>query len=78
MKYQEIITQIDNKVFQPVYFLMGEEPYYIDKICDYICKNILNSDEKEFNQIILYEKEIDVSTIISEIKQFPFGKWNTE
>ncbi|MAO72422.1 MAG: DNA polymerase III subunit delta [Flavobacteriales bacterium] len=73
MKYQEIITQIDNKVFQPVYFLMGEESYYIDKICDYICKNTLNSDEKEFNQIILYGKEIDVSTIISEAKQFPFG-----
>ena len=38
MKYQDIITQIDNKVFQPVYFLMGEETYYIDKISDYIVK----------------------------------------
>ena len=66
MKYQDIITQIDKKVFQPVYFLMGEESYYIDQICDYISKNILNSEEKEFNQITLYGKEIDVSTIVSE------------
>lgn len=52
---------------------MGEESYYIDQICDYISKNILNSEEKEFNQITLYGKEIDVATIISEAKQFPFG-----
>ena len=73
MKYKDIITQIDKKVFNPVYFLMGEESYYIDQICDHISKNILNSEEREFNQIILYGKEIDVATIISEAKQFPFG-----
>lgn len=73
MKYQDIITQIDNKVFKPVYFLMGEESYYIDKISDYISKNILSTEEKEFNQTTLYGKDIDVSTIVSEAKQFPFG-----
>ena len=70
MKYKDIITQIDKKVFKPVYFLMGEESYYIDRICDYISKNILNSEEKEFNQITLYGKEIDVTTIISEKNNF--------
>lgn len=73
MKYQDIITQIDNKVFKPVYFLMGEESYYIDKISDYISKNILSTEEKEFNQTTLYGKDIDVATIVSEAKQFPFG-----
>ena len=73
MKYKDIITQIDKKVFNPIYFLMGEESYYIDRICDYISKNILNSEEKEFNQITLYGKEIDVATIVSEARQFPFG-----
>ena len=38
MKYKDIITQIDKKVFNPIYFLMGEESYYIDQICDYISK----------------------------------------
>ena len=73
MKYQDIIIQIDNKVFQPVYFLMGEETFYIDKISDYISKNVLSEEEKEFNQTTLYGKDIDVATIISEAKQFPFG-----
>lgn len=52
---------------------MGEEPYYIDKISDYISKNILTKSEKEFNQTILYGKETDVGAIIAEAKQFPFG-----
>tara|TARA_B100000700_G_scaffold307609_1_gene384266 strand:+ start:552 stop:1487 length:936 start_codon:yes stop_codon:yes gene_type:complete len=52
---------------------MGEENYYIDKISDYISKKILKTEEKEFNHIILYGKDTDVSTIISEAKQFPFG-----
>mgnify|MGYP006174647537 FL=1 len=73
MKYQDIIQQIDNKVFSPVYFLMGEETFYIDKISEHISKNILSEEEKEFNQTTLYGKDIDVSTIISEAKQFPFG-----
>ena len=73
MKYQDIIQQINNKVYQPVYFLMGEESYYTDKISDYISKNVLTQEEKEFNQITLYGKDTDVATVISEAKQFPFG-----
>ena len=73
MKYQDIIQQIDNKIFSPVYFLMGEETFYIDKISDHISKNVLSEEEKEFNQTTLYGKDIDIATIISEAKQFPFG-----
>ncbi|OUV72859.1 MAG: DNA polymerase III subunit delta [Flavobacteriales bacterium TMED123] len=73
MNYKEIISEIKNKNFHPVYFLMGEEPFYIDKITDYISKNILLPEEKEFNQTILYGKDIEVAQIIAEAKQFPFG-----
>ncbi|MDG1718470.1 MAG: DNA polymerase III subunit delta [Flavobacteriales bacterium] len=73
MKYQDIIQQINNKVYQPVYFLMEEESYYTDKISDYISENVLTQEEKEFNQITLYGKDTDVATVISEAKQFPFG-----
>ena len=73
MKFQDIISSIDNKVYHPVYFLTGEEGYYIDKISDYISKNILETQEKEFNQSILYGKETDIAQIITEAKQFPFG-----
>ena len=73
MKFQDILTSIDNKVYHPVYFLCGEEPFYIDKITDYISDNVLESQEKEFNQSVLYGKEVDVAQIIAEAKQFPFG-----
>ena len=73
MNYKEIISSISNKDFHPIYFLMGEEPFYIDKISDYIAENVLESQEKEFNQSVLYGKEVDIAQIIAEAKQFPFG-----
>ena len=73
MKFQDIISSIETKAYHPVYFLTGEEGYYIDKISDYISKNVLETQEKEFNQSILYGKETDIAQIITEAKQFPFG-----
>ena len=73
MNYKEIISSISNKDFHPIYFLMGEEPFYIDKISDYIAEKVLKAEEKEFNQSVLYGKDVEVAQIISEAKQFPFG-----
>lgn len=71
MTYENILSDIKKKVYYPIYFLMGEEPYYIDKISDFIEENILNASEKEFNQSVLYGKDIDIPTIISHAKRFP-------
>ena len=73
MNYKDIIVSINNKDLKPVYFLMGEEPYYIDKICEQFCNNLLPKEQQEFNQVILYGKETTCEHIISEAKQFPFG-----
>ena len=73
MNYKEIITSIRNKNIQPILFLTGDEPFYIDRICEFIINNILEKEEKEFNQSILYGKDIQVTQIIEEAKQFPFG-----
>jgi|TARA_B110000196_G_scaffold143955_1_gene124613 DNA polymerase-3 subunit delta len=73
VKFQDILTSIDNKVYHPVYFLCGEEPFYIDKITDNITDNVLEAQEKEFNHSVLYGKEVDIAQIIAEAKQFPFG-----
>ena len=73
MKYNEIIKSIDDKKYNNIYFLSGTENYYIDKISDYISKNILNDEEKAFNQAVLYGKETNAKEIISEAKQYPFG-----
>ena len=71
MKFNEILANLSKKVYQPVYFLMGDETYFIDEICDYMVNHVLDESEKEFNQTILYGKDTDVATIISESKRFP-------
>ena len=73
MKYNEIIASIDKKEYKNLYFLSGDESYYIDKISIYISEKILNDEDKAFNQVILYGKETSASEIISEVKQYPFG-----
>jgi DNA polymerase-3 subunit delta len=71
MTFDAIIKDLKNKIYHPVYFLQGDEPYYIDVISDYIEKNVLDDNEKEFNQTVLYGKDVDVATIISYSKRFP-------
>ena len=51
---KQIVEDIKQGRFKPVYFLMGEEPYYIDKISDYIESNVLSDADKGFNQMVLF------------------------
>ena len=69
--YQSILSDLKQKKYKPVYFLMGEEPYYIDMISDYILDNVLEESEKEFNQMVLYGNDVDVKTVINTAKRFP-------
>ena len=74
MNLQEInsiISKINNKVYSPVYFLMGEETYYIDLISDLLENKVLSQEEKSFNQTILYGKDTTAEEIISVCKRFP-------
>ena len=71
MDFEGIISNIKNKIFHPVYLLSGEEPYFIDMISDFIEENVLDDQEKEFNQTILYGRDVDVSAIIENVKRFP-------
>ncbi len=71
MKYTEIIDQVKKKIFHPIYLLHGEEPFYIDLISDFIEENALDDSEKDFNQAILYGKDVTVDDIISQAKRFP-------
>ncbi len=71
LSWEEIYKDLRNKVYYPVYLLMGEEPFYIDVISNIIEEKVLSEEEKEFNQTILYGRETDVATIISTAKRFP-------
>jgi DNA polymerase III subunit delta len=69
--YEEIISDLKNRIFKPVYFLAGEEPYYIDLITDYIQENVLPEAEKAFNQIVLYADDTNISAITDTARRFP-------
>jgi len=66
-----IISKIKNKVYSPIYFLMGEETYYIDFITELLDKEVLNDDEKNFNKTILYGKETNIDELVSHCKRYP-------
>ncbi|MBS1651732.1 MAG: DNA polymerase III subunit delta [Bacteroidetes bacterium] len=68
---EKILLDLKRKIFKPVYFLAGEEAYYIDLISDYIEQNTLNDADKEFNQYVVYGREIDLAGVLSLAKQFP-------
>lgn len=67
----KIVNDIKAGNIKPIYFLMGEEPYYIDKLTDYIEENILSEDEKGFNQMVLYGKDVSIEDVISNAKRYP-------
>jgi DNA polymerase-3 subunit delta len=69
--YEEIISDLKNRIFKPVYFLAGEEPYYIDLITDYIQDKVLPESEKAFNQIVVYGDDTNISSIIDTARRFP-------
>ena len=67
----KIQNDIKNGIIKPIYFLMGEEPYYIDKVADFIEKNILLEEEKDFNQTIFYGRDVTIDEVISAAKRYP-------
>ena len=68
---KSIVTAIKKGDVKPIYFLTGEEPYFIDKISDYIEDNVLREDEKGFNQMVLYGRDVTVDDIIGNAKRYP-------
>jgi len=71
MDYNKIIQDLKKKIYHPVYLLHGDEPFFIDKISDYIEKNILDESEKGFDQVVAYGKDIEIRALMSSLKQYP-------
>ena len=70
--HRDIIEAVRNRDFAPVYLLMGDESYYIDRVSEYIADNVLTEDEKGFNQQIIYcTRETNVADIINSAKRYP-------
>ncbi len=67
----QIVNDIRKGILRPIYFLYGEEPYYIDKISDYIASKVLTEEEKGFNQMVLYGKDVSIEDIVGNAKRYP-------
>lgn len=67
----KIVNDIKSGHIKPIYFLMGEEPYYIDKLSDFIEENVLTEDEKGFNQTVIYGRDVTIEDIIGTAKRYP-------
>lgn len=69
--HKQILANLKKKIFHPVYFLHGDEPYYIDKVSDFIEENALTDSEKSFNQTIVYGKDIEVPQLLEIVRRLP-------
>lgn len=69
--YQSIIKDLKNGEFSPVYILMGEEPYYIDKIVEALEKYVVAEEDKEFDQNVLYGADTQGLKVLEAAGQFP-------
>ena len=71
LSFKEIIKSIENKIYQPIYFLNGENTYFIDKISDKLLNLVLKDSEKDFNQTIFYGKDSTIEMILDTCKRYP-------
>ena len=69
--FQTILSDLKQQVYKPIYFLMGEEPYYIDEISNYIQNNVLSEEEREFNQVVLYGDAVTTKEVITMARRYP-------
>ena len=69
--YATLSAQIQKRIFAPIYLLMGEEPYFIDRLTDLLAATILTSEEQAFNQTVVYGKEYEAGQIINLCRQMP-------
>ena len=69
--YDSVMSELKARHFKPVYYLMGDEPYYIDKISDWIAENVLQPEERDFNQTVLFGSDVNASQIVDAAKRYP-------
>jgi DNA polymerase-3 subunit delta len=69
--FDSIMRDLKSRNFSPIYILMGDESYYIDRISDYIAENVLRPEERDFNQSIVFGSDVNIAQIIDLAKGYP-------
>lgn len=69
--YESIMRELMDGKYRPIYYLMGDEPYYIDKISEYIAEHALQPEERDFNQTVLFGSDVNASQIADAARRYP-------
>ncbi|MBR1545213.1 MAG: DNA polymerase III subunit delta [Prevotella sp.] len=69
--YESVMSELKARQFRPLYYLMGDEPYYIDLISNWIAENVLQPEERDFNQTVLFGSDVNASQIVDTAKRYP-------
>ncbi|MBQ7388807.1 MAG: DNA polymerase III subunit delta [Paludibacteraceae bacterium] len=69
--YEQLLSSFKKREFRPVYFFMGEESYYIDKLADYLIEHVVSEENKSFDQTVVYGKDVDIDSVINLAKRYP-------
>lgn len=69
--YDSVMRDLKARQFKPIYYLMGEESYYIDKISDWIAQNVLQPEERDFNQTIMFGSDVTAAQVADAAKRYP-------
>ena len=69
--YDSVMSELQARQFRPLYYLMGDEAYYIDKITNWIAENVLQPEERDFNQTILFGSDVNAAQIVDAAKRYP-------
>ncbi len=71
VSFDSIMNDLKARKFLPVYYLMGDESYYIDQISDYIAEHVLQPEERDFNQSFLFGSDVTASQIVDVARRYP-------
>ena len=68
---RELVKEAVSGSFRPVYLLMGDEPYYVDMVCDAVIEHCLDESERDFNQTVCYGADVDADSVITAARRYP-------
>ena len=71
--YRGLLKAIESGSYAPIYWLEGEESFFIDQIADALCQRVVAKEARDFNQWIIYGKEVSIEDLLTKVKQFPIG-----
>ena len=73
VSFEELVKEIKAGQFKPVYYLMGDEAFYIDRLSDLLVETLLRPEERDFNLLTFFGAETDIDAVITAAKAYPMG-----